>query len=183
MRTFMAYMVLCLGAGAVQAEAQNCRPESIQESTPTSQFVLHDDGTVTDKHTGLTWMRCSLGQSWDGQGCSGQAATFTWEEAAHAVEELNTRGYAGFKDWRYPVVPELASIVERQCFNPRVNEKVFPNTPSVAFWSSMAKMGVDDQAYILDFGGGSASASPKSYKGPIRLVRGGPWWTPPAQMQ
>lgn len=179
----LACLLLSLSIGAGQAPAQTCRTETIPQSTPTSQFTLHDDGTVTDAKTGLMWMRCSLGQHWNGKVCSGQAAIFTWEEAAKAVETLNAGGYGGHNDWRYPLVPELASIVERQCFNPRVNEEVFPNTPSVAFWTGMAKMGVADQAYVLDFGGGSATASPKSYHGPVRPVRGGPWWTPPSQMR
>ena len=79
-----------------------------------------------------------------------------------------------------PMIPELASIIELQCFNPRVNTTLFPDTPSVIFWTSMEKMGKPDYVYTLDFGGGEAVATAKSQAGAIRLVRGGPWWEPPS---
>ncbi len=41
------------------------------------------DGTVTDPTTGLVWMRCSMGQVWDGDGttCTGTAKTYTFDTA------------------------------------------------------------------------------------------------------
>ncbi|MDP2902124.1 MAG: hypothetical protein Q8N96_03325 [Methylovulum sp.] len=32
-------------------------------TTPTSEFIINNDGTVTHKTTGLTWMRCAMGQT------------------------------------------------------------------------------------------------------------------------
>jgi hypothetical protein len=160
---------------------QKCR-SNIAVSTPSSSFELHDDGTVTHKDTGLMWMRCALGQSWNGKGCTGEHREFAWADVAQEIERLNKEGYAGHKDWRFPVIPELASIVERQCFYPRVNETVFPGTPQVPFWSGMERRGIPEEAYALDFGGGEANPYPKTFKGALRLVRGGPWWKPPQMM-
>lgn len=160
---------------------QQCRPK-VAISTPTSSFELHDDGTVTHKDTGLTWMRCAVGQSWDGKGCTGQQRMYTWAEAAAEVERLNQQGYAGHNDWRYPLIPELASIAERKCSFPRVNETVFPDTPQVLFWSGMERRGIPEEAYALDFGGGEANPYAKTEKGALRPVRGGPWWKPPQMM-
>lgn len=36
-------------------------------------YIDNGDGTVTDTRTGLTWMRCALGQTWDGSTCVGVA--------------------------------------------------------------------------------------------------------------
>lgn len=165
---------------ASTAWAGSCRTEAAA-STPTARFS--DGGiTVTDKETTLSWMHCAVGQAWDGKACSGEAKTFTWQEAMAKVAEINAEGLGGHSDWRMPMVPELASIVERQCFNPRMNSAVFPGAPSLIFWSSMEKMGKADQAYTLDFGGGAAVATAKSAQGAVRLVRGGPWWQPPQMM-
>jgi len=158
--------------------ADNCRTDTLAISTPTSRFST-EGATVTDKETTLSWMRCAVGQEWDGKTCNGAAQTLAWPQAMARVDEINAQGYAGHSDWRMPVVPELASIVERQCFNPRMNSVVFPGAPAQVFWSSMEKMGKTDFAYTLDFGGGEAVASAKSRAGAIRLVRGGPWWEPP----
>ena len=127
-------------------------------------------------------MRCALGQAWDGQHCSGVPNTYTWQEAVDEVSNLNKHGYAGYKEWRLPFVPELASIVERKCFEPRINLTVFPEAPSVVFWTGMERKGYSDMAYALDFGGGKASPEKKSFKGSIRLMHdgpNGPWWQPP----
>jgi hypothetical protein len=174
------WLVACL-FGAQACAGQTCRTD-IAVSTPTGSFEFHENGTLTHKDTGLMWMRCALGQTWNGRGCQGEYQLFTWEEAGKAVERLNREGYAGYRDWRYPVMPELASIVERRCFFPRVNEAVFPDTPSALFWSSMEKRGIPSDAYALDFGKGAGKAYPKSTAGAVRLVRGGPWWTPPQMM-
>ncbi len=162
--------------------SETCRTETLVASTPTSRFTT-EGMTVTDKETTLSWMRCAIGQRWNGETCTGQPQKLDWKHAMALVAETNTQGYDGHSDWRMPMVPELASIVERQCFNPRMNIVVFPGAPSVIFWSSMEKMGTADFAYTLDFGGGQAVASAKTRIGAVRLVRGGPWWEPPVAMQ
>ena len=128
----------------VQAE-QNCR-DNLEESTPTSRFIFNDNGTVTDKDTKITWMRCAMGQKWDGNTCTGKAQAYSWQEARDAVAELNSNTFGEPTKWRLPFVPELASITERKCFEPRVNLTVFPATPSKAFWTGMEKKGHTEKA-------------------------------------
>ncbi|MCC6208873.1 MAG: DUF1566 domain-containing protein [Gammaproteobacteria bacterium] len=184
MKAIFIPVVMLLSATMLGSQAwagQQCR-SNIAVSTPTESFDLHEDGTVIHKDTGLMWMRCALGQSWDGKGCQGKPLEFTWAEAAGEVERINRQGYAGFSDWRSPVIPELASIVERHCFFPRVNQAVFPDTPNMLFWSGMERRGIPEEAYALDFGGGEAEPHAKSARGAVRLVRGGPWWHPPQMM-
>ena len=161
--------------------AATCHSERLVSSTPTSRFISTDI-TVTDTQTTLLWMRCAVGQEWIDNTCKGKAQTLDWQHAMAIVDKVNAEGLGGYHDWRMPMVPELASIVERQCFNPRMNIEVFPGPPSKVFWSSMEKMGTKNFAYTLDFGGGAAMASNKEKLGAVRLVRGGPWWQPPAVM-
>lgn len=168
------------GLLTVTAQAdQTCR-NSIEKSTPSSRFIFNDNATVTDKETKITWMRCALGQKWDGKTCTGKAQDYSWQEAREAVTELNSDTFGEPSLWRLPKIPELASIVERQCFEPRVNLVVFPATPSKVFWTSMEKNGDSERAYVLDFGQGGVKPNEKSHTGPIRLMLDGPngkWWT------
>ena len=175
--TFGTLVLIGLFSITVQA-GQTCR-SNLQESTPTARFILNDNGTVTDKETHITWMRCALGQQWNGKTCIGKAQAYSWQEARDAVAELNSNTFGEPTQWRLPYVPELASITERKCFAPRVNMKVFPATPSKAFWTGMERKGDSDKAYAIDFGQGSVMPSKKSYAAYIRLMVDGPngkWW-------
>lgn len=170
-------LFICLLTVNAQAD-QTCR-NKLGESTPTSRFVLNKNGTVTDTETRIIWMRCAMGQKWDGGTCTGKAQEYSWQEARDAVAELNSDSFGEPTKWRLPYVPELASIVERKCFEPRVNQFVFPATPSNVFWTGMERKGKPGQAYAIDFGRGGVSISKKTYSGYVRLMHDGPgkkWW-------
>ncbi len=107
-----------------------------------TNLAFNGDGTVTDNTTGLMWMRCSLGQVWDGKTCGGKAATFTWADALKAAAGHE---FAGYTDWRLPNKNELESIVEGRCFTPTINSSVFPATPSTYFWSSSPYAGLGER--------------------------------------
>jgi len=127
----------------------------------TRRYLDNGDGTVTDPETNLRWMRCSLGQTWNGTDCVGNANEYTWEEAAAAAAALNERGgYAGFRDWRVPWIDGLHSLVYCSSGNPgifpfqqggyifgnhwcrgnhqkpTIDLEAFPNTPPSGFWSN-----------------------------------------------
>src|SRR5665811_1677418 len=68
------------------------------------------DGTVTDPTTGLIWMRCSMGQIWNGGTCTGATSTYNWDQANALT---GTVPFAGHSDWRVPNIRELQTIVDR----------------------------------------------------------------------
>lgn len=156
-------------------KAQTCLPENIQASTPTADFVLHPDGTATHKATGLVWMRCALGQKWDGKDCTGTAATHEWQKALQAAAAFNvTGGFAGHADWRLPNIKELDSIVEIQCHSPAINLQVFPQTPQARFWSgTLDTRHPKSFALFADFRDGYTDDGRTMFDYPVRLVRGG----------
>jgi hypothetical protein len=151
----------------------------IPESTPTGDFVLHEDGTVTHNATGLTWMRCGFGQIWDSgsEACVDDPetpATYTWQEALNAVAELNNNGgFASHTDWRLPNKNELATIVEARCWLPAINAAVFPSTEPVSWWSSSPRAASAAEAWRVHFDNGRVDGSPKSGGGSVRAVRAG----------
>jgi hypothetical protein len=51
--------------------------DALPRTSPTARFQDHGNGTVTDRGTGLIWMRCQLGQTWRNQSCEGEPNTLT----------------------------------------------------------------------------------------------------------
>ena len=160
--------------------AQTCRTDSIKATTPTAQFTIHGDGTVTDKRTGLMWKQCLI--QYSGGDCSiGSLEYYTWQAALQATEALNSSGgFAGYTDWRLPNIKELRSIVEYQCDSPAINLDVFPNTQIFhEIWTSSPSALYEFSAWSVDFHNGYSDEniiySSGFYLGlHVRLVRSGP---------
>ncbi|MDS4041290.1 MAG: SBBP repeat-containing protein, partial [Candidatus Competibacter sp.] len=144
---------------------------TIPESTPTSDFTLNSDGTAVHNKTGLMWMRCALGQTWDGSTCTGTETPHTWQEALQQAASLT---FATYSDWRVPSSKELVSILELRCDSPSVNDSVFPNSPSTPFWSSSVEAGSPNLKWAVEFEyyGYFWDASATTTQS-VRLVRGG----------
>lgn len=153
---------------AAYSAAATCRND-ITASTPDNDFTLHTDGTVTHNSTGLMWMRCSLGQTWDGSTCTGDASIFTWKNALVAAQ---SHSFGGYSDWRLPNKNELESLVEQRCVSPSINNMVFPNTPSTLFWSS-SPYAFSNFAWGIHFGYGGVGNGKNYNIVQVRLVRAG----------
>lgn len=155
---------------------QTCE-KSFPMSAPVKRFIDNGDGTLTDVEPDLTWMRCSLGQTWTGSTCTGSPVTYSLKAAQNAANKLNHEGgYANHHDWRVPQIRELASIVERQCFNPRINLALFPATPAAYFWTATMRPHApkdDPYAYAISFGTEGPMHINKNMKHYVRLVSGG----------
>ncbi len=127
------------------------------------------DGTVTDPTTGLTWMRCSMGQMWDGTTCTGTASTYTWDQA-NALTGVVT--FAGLSDWRLPSLDELRSLIDyTQATSPATNQTLFPASPIFGFWSGSRYASNSYFAWGVSSGGASNGLRSSSIE--ARLVRGG----------
>jgi len=160
-------LLLCFTLLSPTVHAQDCK-KTILATTPDSRFTVYEDGTATHNTTGLMWMRCSLGQQWDGKTCTGKPTDYFWKDALQAAEKFE---FAGHDDWRLPNKNELESIVEESCNSPAINVTVFPATPSAFYWSSSPYAGLAKGAWSVDFGYGAVNASDKDGSIFVRLVR------------
>ena len=115
-RAFVAGLLMC---GVVDAQA--CLNPDMTETTPTSDFTFHSDGTVTHNPTGLMWKRCLEGEVFSDNAtpdnflddkCTGSAATMNWQVAFDQAKLANDSNFAGHCDWRVPDLKELKSTVE-----------------------------------------------------------------------
>jgi hypothetical protein len=165
--------------------------ETAAKSTPITEldgWITIDHyqvkgGLVKDTQTGLMWIRCSLGQTWDGSTCTGNAKTYTWDEAMAVPENFE---YAGFSDWRVPDIDELKSLMycssgkrdDYTCIGnytrPTIIEAAFPGVAELAmFWSSSPNDDGGDGAWTVYFGYGIDGWFKKSFDYQVRLVRSG----------
>lgn len=76
-----------------------------------SDAELMKQGIWRDPKTGLMWDRCSVGQSWNGTTCTGEAIKLEWQDAKDYVKKFtNEQAKGGYTDWRLPTIEELSSI-------------------------------------------------------------------------
>jgi len=121
-----------------------------------NDFVDNDDGTITDRATGLMW---SKGDSAQG---------LNWQDALAWVQTKNAESYLGYNDWRLPNAKELQSVVDytrspdmtqSAAIDPLftctgiTNEAGKPDYPF--YWTStthLSSTGVDAAAVYIAFG-------------------------------
>lgn len=146
-----------------------------------------DGATATDMDTGLMWMRCSLGQDWDGTSCAGSARKFTWGQALEAAGSFS---HAGWSDWRLPTLDELYGLVYcssgrrfaldsagagggcvDEYASPTILMAVFPNTSPARYWSSEPDASYSYRAWGVAFTSGIRGAGGRGDYDHVRLVR------------
>ena len=138
------------------------------------QTACTQTGIWHDPSTNLTWMRCSLGQKWDGKTCVGTAQKYTWQEAQQAVAEMNRNGgYAGYTDWVVPDIEALHSLLRDHGRVPKIDHAIFPNTPDSFYWSASPLADYDDDAWYVYFRNGNSYYGGKSDSYYVRAVRAG----------
>jgi hypothetical protein len=93
--------------------------------------------TVIDTKTKLVWQRTV------------PLATYSWQEAKGYCAALG--GSLGGTGWRVPTVKELQTIVDDSRADPAIDVAAFPDTPSIAFWSSSPLLGSPSYAWNVYF--------------------------------
>ena len=123
---YVSYAISCSGASSGSWTATATTPIA------TKTYIDNDNGSVTDSVTGLTWMRCPMGQTWTGSTCTGTSSSYTWAQAMALAGAVT---FAGYSDWRIPSYDELKSIVDTSQF-PTIDSIAFPGKSSVVSWTS-----------------------------------------------
>ena len=96
-----------------------------------SRFVVKEH-IVVDLENEIEWLRCSVGQQWDGNKCIGKIVNLSLDMVPAALNIANEQ-LGG--QWRLPSKAELTSIVCRECSSPKINEEIFPNTDNAPYWT------------------------------------------------
>lgn len=138
---------------------------------PSSRFNDNGNGTITDKLTGLVWLK--------------NANCFGYKPWTKALDKANTLSNGacslsdGSKagDWRLPNRKELQSLLNRQQGNSIAYlgsygfSAIQQPTADVLYWTSTTSAEDDSMAWSINFGDSSINRSVKSYAGYIWPVR------------
>lgn len=153
---------------SVLTQAEATCPAGIPETAKESAFLLQENGEVLHIASNLIFMRCSLGQTWNGNTCIDEPRAYTWQEALQISITHTTNGRLS---WRLPNVKELNLINERACVRPSINDTVFPNTSPDDYWTSSPSMLNENMAWSIAFNNSSITQRPKTSSLFVRLVR------------
>ena len=140
--------------------------------TPDDRFRLAG-GTAIDKHTGLMWLRCALGQQWSNEQdtCTANfdiAGKYDWNGALAIANGYTAQGHS---DWRLPNKNELSSIVDRACTGPAINGEVFTGTLNGGYWTSTPWRREPGKAWHVDFTTGTLIGRESDAQFSVYLVR------------
>jgi hypothetical protein len=163
----MKAILFCLSMVAFSVFGQTCLAD-YEQAVQQAAYIDNGDGTVTHTELRLTWMRCSVGQTWQDETCVGDPSELTWQQALQLAHGFQ---YAGKAGWRVPNIKELATLTERQCVRPAIDELLFPNTPSDDFWTSTPSVVDPQRAWVVAFFNSSNSIKDKQLFVFTRLVR------------
>ena len=125
------------------------------QGSHSGDFVDNGDGTITDRATGLMWLK------------GGSSVTLEYGDAEAYLKRINRERFAGNSDWRLPTVEELASILRNDGGSGYYITPVF-DTKQKRCWSSDFEK-VDpiwSVVFLVDFAAGRIDGgqwNPRSY--------------------
>jgi hypothetical protein len=124
-----------------------------------NDFVDNNDGTITDKATGLMWQKSGSLSSLDNRG------------AKIYIKQLNRERLAGYSDWRMPTVEELASLIKKDRRNGVHIAPVFDNKQNRCWTVDSCEPNYSflSGAWIVDFKQGGVSMAMWSYDGMLAM--------------
>jgi len=123
--------------------------------------VINGDKVLLDDATSLMWHQ------------SGSENELSYNEAKKWVDELNSRGYAGYHDWRLPTLEEGASLLE----STKMNHDLYIDPRFSAnqrwIWTSDMVAGILGRVWVIFFYGGYVHWDNVDYIYYVRPVRSG----------
>ena len=115
-----------------KAKAETPPQMAVAPKVITSGHFLVRGHIVIDLQNAVEWMRCSVGQQWDGSACVGAAVALNHDEIAKAIVIANEQLGSG---WRLPNRAELEGLVCKTCAPVKIELDSFPNTMAEPYWT------------------------------------------------
>jgi len=86
------------------------------------------------------------------------------------TQEMNRLGLCSSRQWRLPIFAELETLLDRDYFNPVINQEMFFNTLSASYWTQSQLENDPKMIMQIDFFNGTSSPAPIHFKLAVRLV-------------
>lgn len=145
---------------------------------PTPRLVDNNNGSVTDRLTGLMWTQDANVMLSRDPDFAGEWGRVGWTDALDYVAKLNDENYLGYSDWRLPNRIELQSLLDfgrcqyaLQEGHPFIHAEVQNDSSVLVCWTSTTLGRNADSAWSVHVSNGSSQARPKSaetYVWPVR---------------
>ncbi len=159
--------LLALPLIADKAEADSISSPIKVQPALQSRFIDNGNGTVTDKWTGLIWLKKA--NCWH---VNWQTALDNAKNLASDECDLDDGSKAG--DWRLPNIRELHSLVDFSQDNPSLwSEHPFLKVLNSYYWSATTRVSFTSYAWVVGFNYGYVSSNVKTYTYYVWPVRGG----------
>ena len=134
----------------------------------SNQFYLKEH-LVIDLFTSTEWMRCSVGQRWNGNTCIGKIISLNHEQMDEVLRIASDQLGSG---WRLPTRKELESLVCKDCKIPKIDSKTFPSTEPVPYWTGERNKFAKKHFWSVNFYTGNTYGRFYPYQSlAVRLVR------------
>ena len=134
----------------------------------SNQFYLKEH-LVIDLFTSTEWMRCSVGQRWNGETCIGKIISLNHEQMDEVLRIASDQLGSG---WRLPTRKELESLVCKDCKIPKIDSKIFPKTEPVPYWTGERNKFAKKHYWSVNFYTGNTYGRFYPYQSlAVRLVR------------
>lgn len=119
--------------------------------------TIKGDKVVIERTTGLMWHQ------------SGSENHTKWENAKKWVQELNTKGYAGYQDWRLPTVDEAVSLLEPDKMSNNLYIAPIFDKNQLYIWTGDSFLA--HAAWVISFRSALTTWSDIKYRNYVRPVR------------
>ncbi|MDB2389625.1 DUF1566 domain-containing protein [Alphaproteobacteria bacterium] len=137
--------------------------------TAHAALFMARDHLVVDLRYGIDWLRCSIGQRWDGNTCVGEVLSLDHDMIAQAIEQANEQ-LGG--EWRLPNREELEGLVCHECGKPMIDAEMFPGTDIVPYWTGEVNKFAKRHIWSVNFSTGLTYGRFFPYQQlAVRLVR------------
>ncbi|AGI68532.1 putative DUF1566 family protein [Octadecabacter antarcticus 307] len=103
---------------------------------------------VIDVIGDLDWMRCSIGQVWDENQCSGTPLLMPFTAVDEIISRIQSNTGGG---WRLPTLDELERLVVDQASPPMIDTEVFPDTYRGLYWTNDVNWIIRDRWWGVNF--------------------------------
>ena len=139
------------------------------DQTTRGAYVDNNNGTITDRSTGLTWQQNTADTNNDGSITSEHYPAGDEKKWPDALAWCETSTFAGYSDWRLPNVRELFSLVDTTTYDPSIHYTFQCEVDS--YWSATGK----DNSYVwvVNFNSGNTDQLGESNYSLLRCVRDG----------